>query len=137
MEIKKLLLLLIPILFLVGCEMGNTPTSKIENLLMKYQKTDEDIISGINGVVDIQDMSEARKERYKEILAKQYKNLTYKIKDELIDGDNATVVVEIEVLDYKNAINDLVFDSTIYTKETYDDEKLNKFYKLTPGLVVD
>lgn len=128
---KKLLLLLIPILFLVGCEMGNTPTSKIENLLMKYQKTDEDIISGINDVVDIQDMPEARKERYKEILAKQYKNLTYKIKDELIDGDNATVVVEIEVLDYKNAINDLVFDSTIYTKETYDDEKLNRLEQVT------
>ena len=60
---KKLLLLLIPILFLVGCEMGNTPTSKIENLLMKYQKTDEDIISGINDVGDIQDMSEAMLKR--------------------------------------------------------------------------
>ena len=59
----------------------------------------------------------------------QYKNLSYEIKDELIDGDNATVLVEIEVIDYKRAIGDLTFDSTIYTKESYDEEKLNRLEK--------
>lgn len=128
---RKLVLLLLPLFFLVGCEIGNTPTSKIESLLMKYQKLDTDINNGINDILDIQDMSEAQKERYRNLLEKQYKNLTYKIKDELIDGDNATVVVEIEVLDYRNAIGDLVFDSSIYTKETYDDEKLNRLENAT------
>ena len=43
---------------------------------------------------------------YKELMKKQYKDLTYTIKEELIDGNNATVTVEIEVYDYNKAIND-------------------------------
>lgn len=124
---KKLLLFALPILFLlVGCTMSNTPTSKVENLFSKYQTLDTDIDTGISGVLDEQNISNAQKERYRDILEKQYKNLTYQIKDEVVDGNTATVTVEIEVIDYKKAINDLVFDANIYTKETYDEEKLNR-----------
>ena len=124
---KKILLLVLPMLFLVvGCTMANTPTSKVEDLFSKYQKLDTDINTGISSVLDEQNISDAQKERYREILEKQYKNLTYQIKEEIIDGDIATVNTEIEVTDYKRAINDLVFDSNIYTKETYDEEKLNR-----------
>lgn len=123
---KKLLLFLIPILLLVGCTMDNTPTSKVEDLFTKYQKLDDDIDSGIETILDEQNLSDAQKERYRDILEKQYKNLTYQIKEEIIDGDTATVVTEIEVTDLKKSISDLVFDSTIYTKETYDEEKLNR-----------
>ena len=38
-------------------------------------------------------------------------------------------VFYIQVIDYKKSINDLVFDSSIYTKETYDEEKLNRLEK--------
>lgn len=124
---KKLLLLVLPIVFLaVGCTMANTPTSKVEDLFSKYQKLDTDINTGISSVLDEQNISDTQKERYREILEKQYKNLTYQIKEEVIDGDTATVNTEIEVTDYKRAINDLVFDGNIYTKETYDEEKLNR-----------
>ena len=47
----------------------------------------------------------------------------------MIDGDNATVLVEIEVVDYKKAISDLTFDSDNYTKESYDEEKLGRLEK--------
>ena len=106
--------------------MSNTPTSKVEDLLTKYQKVDNDIGREINTILDEQNLTDEHKNRYKKLLEDQYKNMSYEIKDERIDGNNATVIVEIEVMDYKNAINDLTFDSTVYTKESYDEEKLNR-----------
>lgn len=114
---------------LVGCTMGNSPTSRVEDLFTKYQKLDEDISMGIVNVVNQQDLTEDHKKRYRKLLEQQYKNLSYEIKDELVDGDNATVLVEIEVLDYKKAISDLTFDSDNYTKESYDEEKLGRLEK--------
>ena len=109
--------------------MGNSPTSRVEDLFTKYQKLDEDISMGIDNVVNQQDLTKDHKERYRKLLERQYKNLSYEIKDELIDGDNATVLVEIEVVDYKKAISDLTFDSDNYTKESYDEEKLGRLEK--------
>jgi len=109
--------------------MANTPTSKVEELFTKYQTLDTDINTGINSVLDEQNLSDSQKDRYRTILENQYRNLTYQIKEEIIDGDTATVVTEIEVTDLKKSINDLTFDSTIYTKETYDEEKLNRLEK--------
>lgn len=114
---------------LAGCTMGNSPTSRVEDLFTKYQKLDEDISMGIDNVVNQQDLTKDHKERYRKLLERQYKNLSYEIKDELIDGDNATVLVEIEVVDYKKAISDLTFDSDNYTKESYDEEKLGRLEK--------
>lgn len=123
---KRLIFLVIPVFFLVACSLSNTPTSKAEELFSKYQKIDNEIDREITLVLDEQNLTEAQKERYRKILEKQYKNLTYQIKDENIDGDTALVIAEIEVLDLKRAIDNLVFDSSIYTKQAYDEEKLNR-----------
>lgn len=122
---KKLLLLIIPFM-LIACSMANTPTSKVEELFAKYQKIDTDINLGIDSVLDEQNLTDNHKERYRKLLETQYHNLSYNIKDEIIDGDNATVIAEIEVTDYRSSINDLTFDSTIYTKETFDEAKLDR-----------
>ena len=106
--------------------MANTPTSKVEELFAKYQKIDTDINLGIDSVLDEQNLTDNHKERYRKLLETQYHNLSYNIKDEIIDGDNATVIAEIEVTDYRSSINDLTFDSTIYTKETFDEAKLDR-----------
>ena len=122
---KKLLLLIIPFM-LIACSMANTPTSKVEDLFAKYQKIDTDINLGIDSVLDEQNLTDNHKARYRKLLETQYHNLSYNIKDEIIDGDNATVVAEIEVTDYRSSINDLTFDSTIYTKESFDEVKLDR-----------
>ena len=123
---KKIIIIVITILLLIGCSMSNTPTSKVEDLLSKYQRLDTDISNGINNVLEEQNLSNKDKDRYKKLLEDQYKNMSYEVKEETIDGNNATVIVEIEVLDYKSSINDLSFDSTIYTKESFDEEKLTR-----------
>ena len=123
---KKIIILGITILLLIGCSMSNNPTSKVEDLLSKYQRIDNDISNGINNVLEEQNLTDNHKERYRKLLEDQYKNMSYEIKEETIDGNNATVIVEIEVLDYKSSINDLSFDSSIYTKESFDEEKLTR-----------
>ena len=123
---KKILLLTIFTFLLIGCSMSNTPTSKVEELLSKYQRLDNDISMGINSVLDEQNLTDIHKERYRKLLEDQYKNLSYEIKDEIIDGNTATVIVEIEVIDYKKTISDLTFDSMLYTKESFDEEKLDR-----------
>ena len=54
MKQKLLLLLVVPVFFLVGCTMANTPTSRVEDLFTKYQKLDNDIDSGINKILNEQ-----------------------------------------------------------------------------------
>lgn len=122
---KKLWLLIIPFL-LLACSMGNTPTSKVDELFMKYQRLDSDISNGIDAVLDEQNLTDDHRMRYRKLLENQYRNLSYNVKDEIIDGDNATVVTEIEVIDYRNSISDLTFDSTIFTKDSFDELKLDR-----------
>ncbi len=128
---KKIIILVVITFLLIGCGMSNTPTSIVEDLFTKYQKLDTDIDNGIDTVLDEQNLTDEHRDRYRKLLENQYKNLTYEIKDEKIDGNNATVITEIKVNDYKQAINDLTFDSTIYTKESFDEEKLNRLENAT------
>ena len=130
---KKILSIFIFLLLLVGCSLSNTPTSKVEDLLNKYQRLDSDIEKGIDTVVGEESLTGVERDRYKKIIEKQYKNLTYQIKDETYNGDVCTVTTEIEVLDYKKIINEVNnnYQNKNYTKEEYNNEKLDKLEKTT------
>lgn len=129
---KKILVVFMFLVLLVGCSLSNTPTSKVEELLTKYQTLDKDIKAGIEDVVDEEVLTDKQKDRYRELLFKQYKNLSYQIKNERIDGDTATITTEIEVFDYKKAINtatSIYQDRSDYTVEEYNDSKLDSLDK--------
>ena len=129
---KKILSLFIFLLLLVGCSLANSPTSKVEDLLTKYQTLDKDIKTGIDEVINEETLTSEQKDRYRNLIEKQYKNLAYQIKDERIDGDTATITTEIEVLDYKKAINEAVSkyqDRNDYTVEEYNNSKLDSLEK--------
>ena len=129
---KKILSLFIFLLLLVGCSLSNSPTSKVEDLLTKYQMLDKDIKSGIEEVVNEETLTSNQKERYRKIIEKQYKNLTYQVKEEKIDGDTSTITTEIEVIDYKKAINEAISKyqgKTDYTIEEYNNTKLDALEK--------
>ena len=104
---KKILicLLLIPLL-LTGCGKNmNSPTKKVEELLGKYQSMDSEVLSQLDDVVQANTtMSNTQKDEYRSLMQKQYQNLSYKIKNETVNGDSAVVDVEIEVFDYARAI---------------------------------
>ena len=50
-------------------------------------------------------LSKKQKKEYKELLKKQYQNLSYKIISEETNNNHSIVEVEIQVLDYKSAMD--------------------------------
>lgn len=105
---KKLFYVILCILFLSGCgNMNNTPTKKVEELLNKYQSNDIDVVSDLSDVLmNDYNMTDDEKNDYAAFMKKHYQDMVYKIKDETIDGDNATVEVEVTVRNYSSAVND-------------------------------
>ena len=104
---KKLLYLFVVLLF-TGCnQLSNTPTKRVEEFLKSYQTLDEKVLNDLDNVVN-QDvtLSKQQQDTYKDIMKKHYQNLTYKIKDDTIDGNNAIVTAEITVTDFSKALQE-------------------------------
>ena len=99
---KKMLLVLLGIILLTGCNnLMNTPTKKVEYLLSKYQHNDEDVIKQLGDTLLMDTvLDNNQRNRYEKIMKRQYSDLTYTIKNEAIDGKTAIVEVEIEVYDF-------------------------------------
>ena len=110
------------LIFITGCSLGNTPTSKVDELMGKYQRLDTEIKDEIKEVVASNNIDESYQDRYIKALEKQYCNLTYEIKNETIDGNTAIVTTQIEVTDYKKALNTI--DRDDLTDEEYYEESL-------------
>lgn len=127
---KILFFMIVSLAFLSGCDlMMNTPTKKVEELLAKYQSVDDDVRNDIDNVVNSEVLTGEQKNNYSSIIEKQFKNLTWTIKDEKIDGENAVVEVEIEVMDYKKILNQLNLEyanRTDWTTAQLTDEKINR-----------
>ena len=71
-------------------------------------------------------------------MKKHYKNLTYDIKDEVVNGDTAVVTVEIEVYDYskkkasvdeyvKNHPDEFLDDDNKFSDEKFISYRLSEF----------
>ncbi len=144
---KRLAIFLLALITVTGCSCSNTkltqdtPKKKVETFFSNYQTLNDDVLKQLDDVVNKQtDFTEDQKNEYRELMKKHYKNLTYDIKDEVIDGDNATVTVEIEVTDYSKIMTDAdtylsehpekfnneegVYDVSLFTK--YRLEKLKE-----------
>ena len=117
------------IVLLSGCSMDNTPTKKVENFLDNYKNQDETVLAQLKDMVDTDSlMDETQKSTYTDIMKKQYKDMTYTIKDEVIDGDTATVTTEIEVYDYYKINKDA---------EDYYNKNPDEFKSVTGNGIVD
>ena len=138
---KKLFCLLAAVTFLTGCDNGgllNTPTKKVEMFLANYQTLDADVLEQLDDVVDAtESFDDDQKDTYREIMKKHYKNITYEVKDEIIDGDTAIVTTEIEVTDYSKVISEadtykeenekeFMNDAGEYDEKLFIDYRLNK-----------
>ena len=124
--------LLILTLFITGCgkdKKMDSPSEKVRKYLDSYINLDDNILTDFNDMVDsIKDYTTDQKDKYKDIMKHHYKNITYEIKNEIIDDDQATVEVEIEVYDQSTVIND-EYDEEDFLDEDgeYDVEKFNDY----------
>lgn len=143
---KKMLSIIGLALILTGCSLGNmdnTPTKKVEKYLNEYQTLDSNVLSKLDSIIDQEELfDDDQKTTYRDILKKHYQDLVYKIKEETINGDKATVEVEIEVSDYTKALKQAdeyrttneseflndnnVFDETLFNNYKLDLLKNNK-----------
>ena len=124
---------------ITGCESNlmNTPTKRVETMLNNYITLNSEVIKDLDEtILSDTTMTTSQKEEYRNVIKKLYQNMSYEIKDETIDGDDATVQVEIEVYNYKKIIDDantyLQNNQSEFLKEdkTVDIEKFNN-YKLS------
>lgn len=108
---KKLFTVLAILTLFTGCgcrgNLMNTPTKKVEMFLANYQSLDAEVLKQLDKIVaEEENFNTEHRTAYKELMKKHYQALTYDVKDEVIDGDKATVTVEIEVTDYSKAMNE-------------------------------
>ncbi len=128
---KKIFYILIAVFVLTGCgSMNNTPTKKVEELLSKYQSNDSKVMDDLDNVL-LMDSNFTDDERndYKEFMKKHYQDMTYKVKNETIDGDSASVEVEITVRNYSGVINE-VNDYRLNNASEFDENNTFATYRL-------
>ena len=116
---KKIVLLLsLLIMVATGCAISNTPNSKVEELLGKYQCLDSSVVNiQTSDLATGTNLDDDLEKRYKEVIKRQYKNMSYEIKDDKIDGDSAVITTEVKVLDYKS----------VYSKYANNNEEVEDY----------
>ncbi len=128
---KKFICLIISLVILTGCgNMNNTPTKKVEAFLNKYQTNDSDVMADLDDVLLFDaDLTDDERNDYREFMKKHYQDMTYKIKDETIDGDSATVTAEITVRNYTDAVNN-ANNYRLENASEFNDENTFASYRL-------
>lgn len=142
---RKIIIVISLLILLVGCTLINPTTSPkraVEDLLGKYQSLDNKVIEQLDDVIAGETLTATQKDDYKALIRKQYQNLTYTIKDELIDGDTAVVTTEIEVFDFAKANketdlyvstnkDEFLDDNDVMSDVLYQDYKIKKLKDVT------
>lgn len=139
---KKFLISLVAFSILTGCSCAKEEEMKasdrVDEYFSKYQELDQELLEDLNNVIETDDtLSYEQKEQYREIMKKHYKDLEYDIKDEVVNGDSATVTVVIKVTDFSKILSEskayleehedeFKNDEGAYDVSLYNDYRLNK-----------
>ena len=128
-KFKGLLVLLI-LFVITGCSLRNSRKSKVEALLITSHPNCSDLKTELDDFLASSDANDNYKDDYRKVYERQYKDLKYKIKEEKIDGDKATVIAEIEVYDYYKTES----DATSYIASNPKEFNDNGVYSVSKGL---
>ena len=138
---KKILPLLLLIFMLTACGASNARMAT-ENYLKQYKTLDSEVLIDLESQVEKENLTEKQKEKYRDILKKQYKDLSYEILEEEYDNEVSYITVKIEVYNLYKAQDDAAYylennreefnnDEGEYDFEKYMDYKLDKMKDTT------
>ena len=142
---RKILILVSLLVVLAGCSLTGSTTSPkraVEELFGNYQSLNSEVLDQLDDVIAGETLTTTQKSDYEDLMRKQYQNLTYSIKDEVVDGDTAVVTVEIEVYDLaktneeaENYVaeheDEFMGDDEILSDSLYQDYKVSKLETVT------
>jgi hypothetical protein len=139
-KFEKLIVIVLSLFLIVGCGCTNKKASDaVKDYLDNYRNLDDSVTTQLDDVVATEDLTDDQKETYKEILERQYKNMTYEITDEVYDGDEATVTALITVYDYYKVQQEVAeylkdnreefYKDGVYDEDSYIDYKLDTMKK--------
>ena len=137
---KKIFLIVSLLLLVVGCGcMKKTAKGAVQDYLNQYKNLSANVISDMDDVIDNENLTDTQKEKYRDVLKKQYQDLKYDIVSEKYDGDNATVDVKIKVddlykvqkdaNDYLTTSGDEFKENGVFSNDLFMDYKLDKMKK--------
>ena len=131
-------------LLFTGCSCSindNKPEEAVETFFEKYRAKDDNVIEQLKDTIMNEDLTDDQKEKYEELMEKQYDQFAYVIKDTDVNDDTATATVEVTVLNYRSAVlkaeeelknnpekfND---DEGKFSEEKYMDYKIDQMEKV-------
>lgn len=124
---KKILIFFIMCLLISGCN-SDRPKKEVQKLFSNYNNLTSDLLIQLDSVMESEDLTDEQINKYKDVLKRQYKDLKYKINDEVINQDNAIVSVEIEVYDLRSTLDNIdeyvIDNSDFYVDDKLDNEKV-------------
>lgn len=114
------------ILIFAGCGEKDNPKAITESYLSymkdgKYEKASE-----LVGVIFDGDSYENSAALQKNAMKAAYANMTYKVQEEKVENDKATVLVQVTNADYLSVMDDAIFETM---KKQENDEYTEKVFK--------
>lgn len=131
---KKIIYLIITALICFGCA-NNTARSTVDNYMKKYKTLDSEVLVDLENTIKNENLTNEQENKYRDILKKQYKDLTFNILEEEYDDEVSYVTVKIEVYNLYKVQSDSLIYLENNPQEFYDNNNnydINKYidYKL-------
>ena len=124
---KKILAILCVIFLFTGCSCSVNdmkPEEAVETFFEKYRSKDEGVITQLIDTIENEMTNDEAKEKYQELMEKQYDQFAYVIKDINEEEKSAIATIELTVLNYRSAI--LKAEEELKNKpENFNDEEGN------------
>lgn len=138
---KKILSLVLLLLILTGCS-GSNARMAVESYLKKYRNLDSEVLVDLENIIKEENLTNEQEEKYRDILKKQYKDLTFEIVEEEYDNDVSYITVNISVYDLHKAQSDAALylennqeefndENGTYDSQKYIDYKLDRMKDTT------